>query len=114
MQGQCIDLRKDKPKRRSDWCMGFLCCAGNMKNTGSSDVWRNDRGQCRFCQRTTFDDIWYLTDVGHGSDMWYTFRQKTIFELGSGYLRGKNFDELKHCPRKYNTGLTDSSVELFW
>lgn len=60
------------------------------------------------------DDIWYLTDVGHGSDMWYTFRQKTIFELGSGYLRGKNVDELKHCPRKYNTGLTDSSVELFW
>lgn len=89
---QCSDSiqvrKKMKLKKLTKWLVHFMCCAGNVKNTSGSGVWRNDRGQCKYFHRTTSNDIWwYLTDVRHGSEMRYNRRQKTIlYELSSGYM----------------------------
>lgn len=108
MQWQYTSLQKDEIKKKlTKWLVHFMCCAGNVKNTSGSGVWRNDRGQCKYFHRTTSNDIWwYLTDVRHGSEMRYNRRQKTIlYELSSGYMyirKKKNppvIDELKHCPK---------------
>lgn len=70
MQWQCIGMPKDETKRRNDW---FFCVV--------QEIWRTQAAQT-FGETTEdgadivkgqhlmiSDDIWYLTNVSHGSEM---------------------------------------------
>lgn len=93
MQGQCIGLRKYKTKRRSDWCMVFFYVVQEIWRTQAAQTFEETtedsadivKGQHLMIS----DDIWYFTNVRHESETSYSFRQKRVFELISGYLRKK-------------------------
>lgn len=87
MQWQCIGMPKDE----TDWW--FFCVVQEIWRTQAAQTFgetTEDGADIVKGQHLMISDyIWYLTNVRHGSETSYSFRQKRVSELISGYLRKK-------------------------